>query len=218
MDISYFSQAGQDKFILNILKYKKNGYFLEIGSYDPIDINNTYTLEKNYNWKGIMVEIENSFLDLYKEHRPNSIHIINDATKINYKNVFEINNMPLEMDYLQIDLEVNNRSTLTTLQILDSDIFNTYKFATITFEHDIYTGDHFDTRNKSRHIFNKRGYICIFQDVCDHRPDRVFEDWYVHPDLVDMEYVNTLIKKNIPNYVHNDITEKSINYQDISYL
>ena len=37
----YKSQAGQDKFIINILKGKKNGYFLEIGSNHPIYINNT---------------------------------------------------------------------------------------------------------------------------------------------------------------------------------
>jgi hypothetical protein len=213
----YFSQACQDKFILNILKAKKNGFFLEIGSNHPISINNTYTLEKNYNWKGIMIEYNSSFLDLYKEHRPNSIHIIDDATKIDYRNIFKINNMPIHMDYLQIDLEVNNRSTLTTLEILDNDIFDEYKFATITFEHDIYSGNYFDTREKSRQIFNKRGYICVFQDVCDHKESIVFEDWYVYPDLVNMEYINKLIHNNIKNYNPNNITEKSINCQNINY-
>ena len=40
----YFSQACQDKFILNVLKEKKNGFFLEIGSNHPININNTYSI------------------------------------------------------------------------------------------------------------------------------------------------------------------------------
>ena len=164
-----------------------------------------------------MIEYDSSFLDLYKEHRPNSIHIINDATKIDYNNILKINNMPINIDYLQIDLEVNNRSTLTTLEILDNDIFDKYKFATITFEHDIYTGNYFDTREKSRQIFNKRGYICVFQDVCDHNTSIVFEDWYVHPDLVNMEYINKLIHDNIKNYDPNNITEKSINCQNINY-
>ena len=35
-------QAEQDKFVLNMLKNKKNGFFLEIGSHDPVQINNTY--------------------------------------------------------------------------------------------------------------------------------------------------------------------------------
>lgn len=215
--IMYFSQATQDRFILNVLKEKKNGAFLEIGSNDPVNDNNTYTLEKNYNWKGIMVEYNTSFGNLYKQYRPNSSHILGDATKIDYKSEFENNNMPSEMDYLQIDLDVNNRSTLTTLQILDSDLFDNYKFATVTFEHDIYTGDYFNTRKKSREIFNKRGYKCVFPDICCLSEELVFEDWYVHPDLVDMEYINKLIENNIQNYVYNPITEKSINCQNIIY-
>lgn len=78
----YLGQANQDKFILNILKEKRNGFFLEIGS-------------TQYDWKGIMVEYESSFLPSYIEHRPNSIHLINDATTIDYKNGFETNNAPL---------------------------------------------------------------------------------------------------------------------------
>lgn len=213
----YNGQANQDKFVLNILKEKQNGFFLEIGSNHPININNSYLLESKFNWKGIMVEYDSSFLPLYKQHRPNSIHIINDATKIDYNNIFEINNMPIEMDYLQIDLEVNNRSTLTTLEILDNEIFDKYKFATVTFEHDIYSGDHFNTRDNSRAIFNKRGYICVFKDIHIIEPQYVYEDWYVHPDLVDMNYINNLIENNKNNYVQNSITGTSINCNDIKY-
>jgi hypothetical protein len=36
-------QANQDKFVLNVLKEKRNGYFLEIGSNHPI----TPTEKKN---------------------------------------------------------------------------------------------------------------------------------------------------------------------------
>ncbi len=53
---------------------------------------------------------------------------------------------PKNIDYLQIDLEVCNRSTLTTLELLDNTIFNEYKFATVTFEHYIYASDRFNTR------------------------------------------------------------------------
>lgn len=213
----YYSQACQDKFVLSVLKEKRNGHFLEIGSHHPIHTNNTYTLEKNFNWRGFMVECDTSFTNLYKEHRPNSIHIIDDATKLDYKSMFEANQMPTEMDYLQIDLDVSNRSTLTTLQILDYDIFDTYKFATVTFEHDIYFGNHFHTRELSRQIFSKRGYVCVFPDVCDHNPSIVFEDWYVHPDLVDMDYIRKIMADNVATYIPNNFTRRSINCQDIIY-
>lgn len=212
----YLGQANQDKFILNILKEKKNGFFLEIGSNHPININNTYLLEKEYDWKGIMVEYNPVYLPLYKEHRPNSIHIINDATTIDYKNVFEQNNMPTSFDYLQIDLEADNGSTIQTLQKLDDTVFDNYKFATITFEHDIYHTNFDNTRLKSREIFSKRGYVCVFEDV--NNDDCPYEDWYVHPDLVDMNYVNSLIENNKNKYYEHPITGKTIKWENIQYM
>jgi hypothetical protein len=186
----YNSQASQDKFILEILKNKKNGFFLEIGSHDPIYINNTYILETKYNWKGIMIEYDNKWLKSYITERPNSYYIINDATKINYIDELEKYNAPENIDYLQIDLEVNNRSTLSTLELLDKTVFHKYKFAVVTFEHDIYNGNYYDTREISRNIFNKNGYTRVFGDVKSN--NLPFEDWYLHPDLVDINFINKI--------------------------
>ena len=54
--MEYRGQAEQDKFVLNVLKFKKNGYFLEVGSWDAAWINNTFVLETEHDWHGIMVE------------------------------------------------------------------------------------------------------------------------------------------------------------------
>ena len=43
---NFNGEAHQDKFVVNMLNGKKNGFFVEIGSYDPIYANNTYILEK----------------------------------------------------------------------------------------------------------------------------------------------------------------------------
>jgi hypothetical protein len=180
-------QIHQDQYVLYCLKNKRNGTFLEIGSNDYKFINNTYLLEKSYGWSGIMVEYDPVHLPYYQQHRQNSHHIIQDATTINFKNVFETLSFPNNIDYLQIDLEVNNRSTLATLENLDSQVMDEYKFATVTFEHDIYRGDYFNTRQASRDIFERRGYVRVFSDVADENSS--FEDWYVHPDLVDMSII-----------------------------
>ena len=211
----YLGQSHQDKFVLNVLKEKKNGFFVELGSNHPINVNNTYLLEKNYDWKGIMIEYDNSFLELYKHYRENSIHVFYDATQINYKQLFENNKVPLSIDYLQIDLEPTNGSTIITLQKLDTEVLDKYKFATITFEHDIYRTNIYNTRSESRSIFKKRGYVCVFEDVNDN--DSPYEDWYVHPDLVDMDNVNKLIENNKKNYTTHNITEKTINWNNINY-
>lgn len=192
-----YSQACQDIFVLSMTNKKKNGFFVEIGGSQPIDLSNTYTLEKNYLWRGFIVEWYSMFSQLYDKYRPNSIYEINDARVVNYKNILETYNFPKNIDYLQIDLDVDNRSTLDVLNIFNDTIFDTYKFATVTFEHDIYTGNFFDTRELSRKIFKERGYLLVFPDVKVRNPDFVpFEDWYIHPDLVDMDYVNKVKTEN----------------------
>jgi len=189
-----YSQSAQDLFVSSVTNKKQNGYFLEIGSNHPIIHNNSYLLEKEYQWKGLMVEYDSSFEELYKIHRPNSIYTINDARFVNYREILDNNHFPVNIDYLQIDLDVDNKSTLDTFLLLNKTVFDKYKFASITFEHDIYSGNYFDTQNISRQILNERGYVLVFPNVSvfwegHYKP---FEDWYVHPDLVDMKYVNQI--------------------------
>jgi hypothetical protein len=221
----FLGQAQQDKYVLNILSEKKDGFFLEIGSNHPIEINNTFILEQKYNWKGLMIEYCNNWLNDYKKYRPNSVHIINDATKINYKELFQSNNVPKNIDYLQIDLEANNGSTLSTLKKMNLEVMDDYTFATVTFEHDIYHTNYLNTRLESREIFKNRGYIMVFSDV-NNLNENPYEDWYVHPDLVDMDKVNSIIDLNKDNYKSNVKSQefftespviKSINWKDIVY-
>jgi hypothetical protein len=201
IDIRFQGQGKQDLFVYTVLKGKHNGYFVEIGSAVPDHDNNSYILEKNLNWKGFMIEYREEFRNNYSIIRPNSIHFIKDATKIDYLSEFNKHNFPTNIDYLQIDLEVENRSTLDILEIYDSKIFEKYKFATITFEHDFYRGNFFNTKEKSRLIFEKWGYHRVFTDV---RMDDVnvgsWEDWYVHPSLVDMNLINRITKNNSMDY------------------
>jgi hypothetical protein len=193
-------QAEQDKFVLTVLDNRRNGTFVEIGSCHPININNSFLLESSYGWNGIMIEIDNAYLPLYRAHRPNSVHVIQDATTINYSQLFQTSNMPNSIDYLQIDLLVENRSTLATLEKLNNEVFDAYTFATVTFEHDIYRGNYFDTRAKSREIFAARGYVRVFSDISNE--SNSFEDWYVHPTLVNMDYVTKLMEANGSNPIN----------------
>ena len=213
------SQAQQDKFIINVLKGKKNGYFLEIGSNDPVYTNNTWILEEYFNWKGIMIEYSNEWIDDYKMIRNKSKHVIMDATLIDYKGL--LRDSPKNIDYLQIDIDADTGSTIKTLEKLDNEILDTYKFSVITFEHDYYlcvrANQYQSTREKSRDIFKKHGYLNVFEDINDNNPDIVFEDWWVHPELVDMQYIEQLIKVNKDNYKKNILVDLSINWKDIYY-
>lgn len=182
-----FSQACQDAFVILMTKRKRNGTFVEIGSCDPKIDNNTNILYKHFNWKGLMVEYNKEFEEMYKKERPDCICIIDDARNIDYRKVLDDNKFPEVIDYLQIDLDVENRSTLDVLEIFYKSVFDKYKFGIITFEHDIYRGDFYNTREKSRDIMKSSGYRLLFSDVsvlCEGK-FCTFEDWYIHPDIID---------------------------------
>ena len=184
-------------------KEKLYGFFVELGSNHPVGVNNTFILEAKYGWSGLMIEYDDTFFNLYPVYRPRSQYIKDDARKIKYLEEFTKRNYPKDMDYLSFDLEADDRSTLEVLEIFDKEVLPTYTFATVTFEHDFYRGDFFETRKKSREIFEKHGYVCVFPDVKCNETYGEYEDWYVHPRLVDMEHVNKV--KTTKSMHHKEI-------------
>lgn len=189
----YYGEINQDQFVVAMTRCKKNGYYIEIGANDPMVHSNTLCLERSLGWRGLMVEYYSGWLPIYQENRPLAIPIIGDSTTIDYHKYLVDNAFPKNIDYLQIDVDVDNRSTLTTLEIFDKTVMDEYTFATVTFEHDVYRGDFFDTRQESRKIFEKHGYVRLFGDVCiylDYLGQLCpYEDWYCHPSLVDPELI-----------------------------
>lgn len=51
-----YAQLHQDIIVLLCTGFKTNGFFVEFGATDGIDLSNTYLLEKKYGWKGILSE------------------------------------------------------------------------------------------------------------------------------------------------------------------
>lgn len=50
------SQLKQDLFVVSETNFKKNGYFIEFGATNGKLLSNTYLLEKELNWNGILAE------------------------------------------------------------------------------------------------------------------------------------------------------------------
>ena len=54
--MTYCSQLGQDRFIDEFFKEKRNGVFVDIGANEGVQISNTFFLEKERGWTGICIE------------------------------------------------------------------------------------------------------------------------------------------------------------------
>jgi FkbM family methyltransferase len=64
MEKNSYSQFNQDINVLNFYNKKRNGFFLDIGAYNGVDMSNTYLFEKQYDWKGVCFE---PLVDMFKK-------------------------------------------------------------------------------------------------------------------------------------------------------
>jgi hypothetical protein len=184
-----YSQALQDIFVLTMLNGKESGTYVEIGGAHPTNINNTYLLESVFNWSGVSFEINTDLANFYNSERLNKC-ICTDATQVNYSKVFEENNLPNQIDYLQVDIDPSYQS-LAALKKIDLE---SYRFSVVTFETDAYQGS-IDVMEESRNIFQSNNYQLVASNVknCGH----AFEDWYVDPNIVTNDIWTALQSDNI---------------------
>ena len=197
-----YSQVFQDIFVLSTLDGKTNGTFLEIGGGRPFYGNNTALLEEKFNWNGISIEFNKTNVEQYNKERPNTRVLMEDALDINYSNLISQNYDSKIIDYLQLDIDPCNN----TYQALNLIPFDEYQFRVITYEHDFYIDDTKSYKEKSRELLKSKGYVLVVDEVS---PDgkSSFEDWWVHPDLVDKEILSKMIfvngkVKNMEDYIY----------------
>ena len=207
-----YSQVLQDIFVLSALDGKTNGTFLEIGGAKPFDRNNTALLEDKFNWSGVSIELDETFAKEYTKERPKTKVLNQNALDINYEKLINENFQETIIDYLQLDIEPARNTYECMLKIP----FDKYKFAVITYEHDYYIDVTRSYRQKSRDFLKSKGYVLVVSDIS---PDGIssFEDWWVHPDLVNERIINIMrdTNQNIKNaedyiFCNNPYSEKLI--------
>jgi hypothetical protein len=193
-----YSEAYQDMFVLSVLMGKRSGSYLEIGAGAPFYGNNTALLEKEFNWRGFSIDIN----DLAVSGDRKNPCIIKDALIIDYDLLLSA--LGTEVDYLQIDCEPAS----ITFDILMKIPFDRYKFRVITYEHDYYNDETKTYRERSRNYLKSKGYFLLVSDIA---PDtfRTYEDWWVHPDLIDRNIIEQMVDikdgiKKAENYFLKD--------------
>jgi len=141
------------------------------------------------NWRGVCVERGIGYTEHYKNNRKCTF-LNEDATQINYKELFQNLGLESRIDYLSVDIDENSMLGLGALS------FNDYRFSVITIEHDSYRfGDLL--RNQEREFLRHHNYTLLFSDVlvplgCGMGPNLSFEDWWVDPVVFNMDYLSTL--------------------------
>ena len=68
-----YSMNGEDTFVNNYFK-KKIGFYVDVGAYHPLELNNTYLLYKR-GWNGINIDINSLSIDYFDYLRPDDINI-----------------------------------------------------------------------------------------------------------------------------------------------
>lgn len=181
--MSYKGNSGQEQFVLDLLKYKTNGYYVELGAFHSRQGSNTFYLENDYGWNGVSFEIDPERHSEFISNRKNPC-ILGDATHFNYISYFEENNFPKQIDYLQVDIDAGYTpegnavgNPYLTLHGLISVPLNKYRYSVITFEHDAQIEyNNKGMREAQREILSSLGYKLVVRDW--------HEDWWVDPNAI----------------------------------
>jgi len=107
------SQLRQDLFALSESNYKKMGYFVEFGATNGIELSNTYLLETEFLWKGILVEPAKIWQYQLKNNRPKAsietLCVWKDSQSLLQFNEVFIPELSTINDFSDSDLHVKSR-------------------------------------------------------------------------------------------------------------
>ena len=202
------SQLRQDLFVLTELNFKKNGYFVEFGATNGFDLSNTYLLEKEFEWTGILSEPAKCWHKNLKKNRSAKIDIncvwkdTGSNLKFNEVNIAELSTIDIFSDSdmhkefrkkgIKYDVTTISLNDLllkfnapTNIDYLSIDtegseylILNSFDFTQYTFS--IITCEHnfSPVREQIYELLSKQGYIRKYQNLS------LFEDWYVNSNLL----------------------------------
>lgn len=192
------SQLGQDVLALVVADFKREGYFVEFGATNGVTLSNTYLLEKQHNWQGILAEPGQQWFPDLETNR---------NAKIISKAVYSVSDLTLDF------IEAGELSTISKFkssdhharsgrtykvntvaladvlreakaprfidymsidtegsefEILENFVFEDYEFGLITIEHNFT-----EAQGKLDSLLSSKGYRRILQEVSE------WDAWYI---------------------------------------
>lgn len=202
------SQLRQDLFALNALGFKRNGYFVEFGAADGKVLSNTWLLEKDFGWSGILAEPARGWRDSLELNRSCVLCFDCVWNVSNYDMSFhetDIGELSTLTDFQKADCHGDRRQggkTYTVRTISLNDLLSKYKAPEIIDYLSIDTeGSEYEILSAfdfSKYSFNvitcehnySHNRILIYKLLIDNGYKRVFsslsrfDDWYVHERIL----------------------------------
>ncbi|MGN6605040.1 MAG: FkbM family methyltransferase [Ginsengibacter sp.] len=197
------AQLFQDLLALYLTKEKRKGFFVDFGATDGIELNNTYLLEKEYQWSGILAEParvwdnslrrnRNCFIDsrcvwstsgellLFNETENAILSSINSFSDIDFLSDERINKASYEVPTVSLEdlLKTYNAPYDIDYLSIDTEGAEFDILQAFNFEHysvKIITVEHnyTDKREQICDLLTMNGYKRIFDKVSH------FDDWYI---------------------------------------
>lgn len=198
------SQFRQDLFVLSQLDFKPKGYFVEFGATNGIDLSNTYLMEKQFGWAGILAEPASCWhpqLGVNRNVHIESKCVWSDSNTTLTFNEAEIADLSTIRNFTEADQHGNLRKNSKSYHVqsislndllekygapaqidylsIDTEgsefeILNHFDFSKHSFK--VITCEHNFTPTRQRifDLLTEHGYTRVHQDISG------VDDWYVH--------------------------------------
>jgi|LakMenE18May11ns_1017448.scaffolds.fasta_scaffold9642397_2 FkbM family methyltransferase len=197
------SQLGQDVLALAQVGIKQPGFFVEFGSTNGLDLSNTYLLEKNFGWKGILCEPAKEWHEELRLNRSCAIdtRCVYSSTGQNIQfSETSIGELSTISSYMKSDANrlIRKKSatyeveTVTLEDLLSShnapsyidflsidtegseyEILNAFDFSRYSFGLICVEHNFTNNREKIRELLTANGYSQVLNEYS------AFDDWYV---------------------------------------
>lgn len=208
VDVTGFGQLRQDIVALIFSGFKHGGFFVEFGATDGISLSNTYLLEQNYNWDGILAEPNTRWhADLWK-NRCAKIETLcvtaksGEAVEFLSASQGELSTIA---DYADNDQHLGRQinatsSFISTISLNDLlakhkapryvdflsidtegseyDILRGFDFASHEFGFICVEHNFTPAREKIQNLLVAHGYTRVFASLSN------WDDWYLHPNVI----------------------------------
>ena len=199
------SQLHQDLFVLSHLGFKNNGFFVEFGATNGLDLSNTHLMEKEFGWNGILAEPATCWHQELRNNRTCNIEsncVWKDSKSVLTFN--QVNHAELSTISTFVDSDCHsearkNGKTYEVQTISLNDLLKKYNapkiidylsidtegseyeilshFDLTEYSFNVITCEHNYTpmREKLFSLLSRQGYQRVFEELS------LFDDWYIKP-------------------------------------